>query len=104
MNTITIDLSTETYERLKEQARKTGQAPEAFSRHLIELALQPQEPPSPQTVREALHASGRARPLSETLRRKIVPGITLDEVRTILTQASGPSLTEIIEEHRGRRP
>ena len=102
MNTITIDLSTETYQRLKEQARKTGQAPEAFSRHVIELALQ-SESPSPQTVREALHASGRARPLSETLRRKIVPGITLDEVRAILTQASGPSLTEIIEEHRGRR-
>ncbi len=103
MGTIMIDLPPETYKRLKEQARKASQAPEVFGQHLIETALRTPEATSPRTVREALYATGRARPLSKTLRRKIIPGITLDEVRAILAKAPGPSLSDIIEEQRGTR-
>lgn len=104
MSTIVIDVSAETYRRLEEQARRVGKAPETFTRELVESALEAREEAQPKTAREVLLAMGRVRPLSETLRRKIIPGVTLDEVRAALTQAAGPSLSEIILEQRGPKP
>jgi plasmid stability protein len=101
MNTITIDLSPETYKRLEEQAQKVGQAVEVLSRELLEAALKSSEVVRPCTTREVLQAAGRARPLSEALRSKILPDVTLDEVRAILAHAAGPSLSDIIQEQRG---
>jgi predicted DNA-binding protein len=101
MSMIVIDLPIETYKRLKAQARKAGKPPETFMREALESALQAGEQAQPKTARDALVAMGRVRPLSESLRRKIIPGVTLDEVRAALTQASGPSLREIIIEQRG---
>jgi len=103
MNTIMIDLPPETYKRLEEQAHRTGQAPEALGRKLLETALQEWGTTRPRTAREILQATGRTRSLSATLRDKIIPGVTLDEVRTILSQTSGPSLSEIINEQRGMK-
>jgi len=103
MTTITIDLPPETYKRLEEHARRAGQTPEVLSRELLETALQARDAAQSRTARDILHAAGRLRPLSATLRRKIIPGVTLDEVRTILTQAAGPSLSDIIREQRGTK-
>ena len=103
MHTVHIDLSPETYKQLEEQARKTGQAPEALGRNLLETALQAREVTPTHTAREVLHAAGRARSLSATLRSKIIPGVTLDEVRMALTHAAEPSLSELISEQRGPR-
>jgi predicted DNA-binding protein len=103
MNTITIDIPPETYRRLEEQSRRAGKAPETFTRELLELALQANEEIQPQTARAVLQAAGRVRLLSDNLRRKIIPGVTLDEVRTILSQAAGPTLSEIIQEQRGAK-
>jgi hypothetical protein len=104
MSTIVIEVPPETYRQLQEQSRRAGKAPEVFSRELLETALQAYDQEAqPRTTREVLSASGRVRPLSENLRRKIIPGVTLDEVRTILRQAPGPSLSEIILEQRGTR-
>jgi hypothetical protein len=89
MNTLTIDLSPETYKRLEERTESgpsTGSAGERTPRN----SAADRRTPSP--------ANG---PLSPTLRNKIIPGVTLDEVRTILSQATGPSLGEIINEQRG---
>ncbi|MBI3801182.1 MAG: hypothetical protein HY268_29950 [Deltaproteobacteria bacterium] len=74
---------------------------EVLSRELLEAALQSSEVAHPRTTREVLQATGRTRSLSATLRRKIVPGVTLDEVRAILAHAAGPSLSDIIQEQRG---
>ncbi|MEW6297649.1 MAG: hypothetical protein AB1671_07910 [Thermodesulfobacteriota bacterium] len=104
MSTITIDLPPETSKRLEEQARRSGQAPEALGRELLEMALRAREAAHLPTTREVLQAAGRIRPLSPTLRGKIIPGVTLDEVRQILTQAPGSSLSEIIREQRGTAP
>jgi predicted transcriptional regulator len=101
MNTITIDLSPETYRRLEEQAQRAGQAVEVLSRTLLETALKSQEEARPRTTREVLQAAGRARPLSDTLRNKILPGVTLDEVRSILAHAAGASLSDIVNEQQG---
>lgn len=101
MSTIVIDISPETYRLLEEQARDAGKAPEALTRELIETALRESRPPAPQGARDVLEALDRVRPLSDTLRAKIIPDVTLDEVRAALTQAAGPSLSETVLEGRG---
>ena len=103
MHTIRIDLPPETYRRLEEQARRAGQAPEALSCQLLETALQACEATQLRTSREVLQAANRVRPLGATLRRKIIPGVTLEEVRAALAHTAGPSLSDIISEQRGPR-
>ncbi|MCP4396511.1 MAG: hypothetical protein GY801_04235 [bacterium] len=101
MSAITIDISSETYKKLAEQARHTGKKIEVLSSELLEDALTSREAARPKTVREVLQAKGQVRPLGDTLRRRIIPGVTLDQVRKALTQAGGPSLSEIILAQRG---
>ena len=104
MPTITIDLSSETYQRLAAYARRVCQTPEVLGREWLEAALQACEAAPPRTARDVLQAAGRVRALSPTLRSKIIPGVTLDEVRTILAHTPGPSLSDIIQEQRGTKP
>ena len=73
------------------------------SREVIETALLAREKAQPQSTAEVLRAAGRIRPLSEALRGRIIPGVTLDEIRSALSEAAGPSLSEIIDEQRGPR-
>ena len=101
MSTLIIDISPETYKQLEERSRRAGKAPEVFTRELLETALQTDQEVHPRTTREVLGAVGRVRPLSEALRRKIIPGVTLAEAQTILAQSAGPTLSEIIREQRG---
>jgi predicted DNA-binding protein len=101
MNTIVIDIPPETHKRLEAQARREGKTLKALTRELIETALQTCEGAGPKTALEVLQSAGRVHPLSETLRRKIIPGVTLDEVRKALSQAAGPSLSELVVEQRG---
>ena len=103
MSTIVIDIPPETYKQLEEQSRQAGKAPEVFTRELLETALQTYQEAQLRTTREVLRTLGRARPLSEKLRRKIIPGVTLAEVQSILAQAPGPTLSEIIHEQRESR-
>lgn len=103
MSAITIDLPTETYERLEAQARSTGKDPATLSRDLLVSALQGCESARAQTASDLLRAAGRVRPLSKSLRDKIIPAVTLDDTRAILKQASGPSLSEIIQDQRGAK-
>jgi predicted transcriptional regulator len=104
MPTIVIDLSPEMYRRLQEEARHVGKAPEAFTRELLETPLHAQEEPRSRTAWEVLQAAGRVHPLSEALRRQIIPGVSLDELRRVLTEAAGPTLSAIILEQRGPKP
>jgi predicted DNA-binding protein len=104
MNPIVIDLPAETRKRLEEQAHKVGKSTEIYVREIVESALHVREQNQPKTAREVLVALGRVQPLSERLRRKIIPGVTLDEVRAALTQANGSPLSQIILEQRGPKP
>jgi hypothetical protein len=100
MPTIVIDLSPAIYRRLEEEARQVGKAPEAFTHDFLGAALHAQEEPRPRTAREVLKAAGRIHPLSELLRRQIIPGVPLDEVRRALSRAAGPTLSTIVLEQR----
>ena len=101
MSTVMIDLPTETYKRLQYQAHRVGKPPEIFMRDVLESALQVSEQASPITTRDILATMGRIRPLSQMLRRKIIPGVTLEEARAALTRANDPPLSELILEQRG---
>ena len=101
MPTMVINIPAEIYKQLEAQARQAGTTPEALTRDLLETALHAQETSQPHTAREVLQAAGRVRPLSDALRRQIIPGVTLDEVRKALSHASGPALSDIIQEQRG---
>jgi hypothetical protein len=101
LNTKAVYIPQETYRRVARRAHKMGKAPDDWTREVIEAALQSGEHARPQTTIEVLQAAGRIRPLSETLRHKIIPGVTLEEVRSALSEAPGPSLSEIIVELRG---
>jgi plasmid stability protein len=101
MPTMLIHLPTDLYEQLKIQARQAGTTPEALTRELLQTALHAHEKPQLHTAREVLQSAGRVRPLSDALRRQIIPGVTLEEVRQALSQAVGPTLSEIIQDQRG---
>jgi hypothetical protein len=103
MNTLVVDVSEETYRLLEERARSAGKAPEVLGRELIERALRGSDLPVPRSARDVLEMADRTRPLSDTLRQRIIPGVTLDEVRTAVLEAGGRSLSEIVLEQRGAK-
>jgi len=103
VSTLVIDLPPETYKRPQERARQLGQAPEVLSRALLKAALQSSEVTQPLAARAVLEAAGRIRPLSATLRRTILPGVTLDEVRALFSHAAGPALSDLIQAQRGAK-
>jgi len=106
MNTLAIELPPETYQRLRERARRVGQPPESLIQDLVEKALREErvgEEPA-ENAQQILEASGRIRPLSEALRRRIIRGVTLEEVRSALGRVGGPSLSELVLEQRGPKP
>ena len=100
MGILIIELSPKAYQSLQERARRAGKPPQTLSQEILEKVLREEAQP-PRTAREILEASGRLRPLGPLLRRRIIPGVTLEEVRTSLAKAEGPSLSEIVLEQRG---
>ena len=103
MSTITIELPFLTYQTLEEQARRAGKPTEALTVELIERGLQTPNLDTVATTREVLSQAGRISPLSDALRRKIIPDVPLDQVRAALNQAGGPPLSELIDEQRGAK-
>lgn len=103
MNTLAIELPPETYQRLQERARRMGKPPESLIKDLVEKALREEkmEEKVGESTRQILEASGRVHPLSDALRRRIIYGVTLEEVRNALSRTSSPSLGEIVLEQRG---
>jgi plasmid stability protein len=104
MSIITIDIPSEVYKQLEEEARKAGKSPETLTRELLEAALHSREEGETGKVREILQGVGHVRSLGDSLKRKIIPGVTLEEVRKAMMRAGGPSLSEIVSEQRGLKP
>ena len=107
---IVLRLPSTRYRRLQEWAGRVGKTPELLSREIVEQALQQHalppagvvlNAPPLRTARQILQAAGRVRSLSPALQQRIIPGVTLEEVRASLARAGGQSLSEIILEQRG---
>lgn len=100
MATVVIELPPETYAALQDRAERAGKSLEALSRELLETALQHQAAPA-RSTREILEAAGMLREIGPTLQSKIIPGVTLEDVREALSRGGGPPLSEILLEQRG---
>ena len=103
MSKMVLDVPPDIYQLLRDRADRSGQPPESVTLDILKAALRPRKQtgrPAPRTAREILQAAGRVRPLSEDLRRRIIPGVTLEEVRAAISQAGGPPLSEIIISQR----
>jgi hypothetical protein len=98
---ITVRLPPTPYHHLQELARQAGKSPESLTQEIVERALEETMSPASstsRTARQILEATGRLRSLSPSLLQRIIPGVTLEEVRASLDKAGGPSLSEIISD------
>jgi len=103
MESITVTLSPHLYQRLQEKAVQAGTVIEKFTSTLVAVALQKEVEPGDDTreaVRFTLQATGRVSSLSDALRSKIMPDVTLEEVQIALSRAGGRSLNTLIQEQR----
>ena len=102
---ILVRLRPRPYRRLEEWAQRVGKTPESLTQEIVEQALRESaclDGPT-RTTREILQSTGRVRVVGEALRRRIIPGVTLDEVRASLARAGGPSLSETVLAQRDSR-
>ncbi len=93
---LTIRLPAELHRRLEARARARGQP---LDQVVVEELARGLETERERTL-EALRSTGLIRPLSEGLRRLIIPGVTHEEVRQILSRTGGKALSEIVIEQR----
>lgn len=100
METLTVRLSSEAYQALRERASKEGKSIEDLTGEMLEKAVV-KGVNGMAGAREILEAAGRVRPLGSALRQRIIAGVSLEQVRRSLAQVEGPSLSEIILEQRG---
>ena len=112
MSTMVIDVPSTIYEHLQHEAARTGKSPEAIALELLVATYAPAlDKPQrssngmhltpTKAARQILEEAGLIVSLSSTLKSMIIPGVTLDEVQDILTETSGPSLIEILDQQRG---
>ncbi|MBI3739771.1 MAG: hypothetical protein HY258_12045 [Chloroflexi bacterium] len=91
--------------RLEKQARAEGKEPETLVVEIVEQKLaQTEEEHQTERFRQhiqALYEAGVLVELSDKLKARIIPGVTHEEVRAILSRAGGKPLSEIIGEQRG---
>jgi hypothetical protein len=100
MTTLHLSLSEATYERLRRRADRLGKEPEQVAKELVEASLG-DEKAGPRASREIFEAAGLLVPLSDELRKMIIPGVTLEEVQAAYGSMPGPSLSDIVIEQRG---
>ncbi|MBI3959149.1 MAG: hypothetical protein HY328_10090 [Chloroflexi bacterium] len=107
MNTLVITVADNTLHNLEQQAHSAGKSSAQIAAELIEdvfgSTVNGKEAENTKTIRDRLYETGLFEPLGDELRSLIIPGVTLAEVREILSSVEGPSLSEILDEHRGPR-
>lgn len=103
MTILTLELSSEQYERLRAEAGRLGKPEEELAREWVAERLEKPEPKSErERAREALRNAGLlAEPTPEMKKRASRSKATLEEVRAALDRAGGKPLSEIILEQRG---
>lgn len=103
MANLTLELSSELYERLREEAEKAGKRPEVVAREWLaeRLGSSPEKSEKERAI-EKLRADGLLTELSaEEKKRAARSAATLEEVSAALDRAGGKPLSELILEMRG---
>ena len=102
MTTLTIDLPTDVYERLRAAAEQQHVTVESIAQEWLTERSAATKTSERERLRAALRAAGRLGELSpEEKLRAAQSTLTLEEARAILDRAGGKPLSEIILEMRG---
>ncbi len=102
----TLSIPPDLYARLQEYAAATGKRLEQAVAELLERDLRRIKPKT-ETERflAAMKKAGvTVRPLSDDLRKLILPGVKHEEVEAAFARAGGKPLSEIVMEQRGPLP
>jgi len=101
MTTLTIDLPSDLYERLRAEAERAGKPPATVAREWLAERLPPAASER-ELIREALRAAGLLVEFSpEEIAQARAVTVTLEEVSAALDRAGGRPLSEIVLEQRG---
>lgn len=106
MTVLTVQLSSDAYRRLREEATRLGKSPQAVaSEWLVEkLSLAVAAPAGERELaRQVLREAGLLTELGLHLRERADARVCLDDVSAALERAGGKSLSEIVLEQRGAK-
>jgi plasmid stability protein len=103
MTAVTIDLPTDVYQRLHDEASRAGKSVEAIAQELlIERLVSPVPVSERERATEILRAAGLlTEPGPEMKARAARSTATLEEVRAAFARSPGKPLSEIVIEQRG---
>lgn len=106
MTTLTLELTPDVYERLRQEATRQGKSIKHAAQELLteQLLAPPVSPPlsERERVREALRAAGLLAELGPEMKKRAAQAtMTLEEVQAALDRAGGQPLSELILDMRG---
>lgn len=103
MTTLILELPVDVYNQLREMAKTAGKSVETLAQEwLVERAKPTPAKTDRERAREVLKAAGLLAELGpESKKLAESSTATLEEVQKMLSQAGGPSLSELIIEQRG---
>lgn len=107
MTTLTLEVPSNLYQRLSEEANRLGKSPQLIAQELLVerlTTLKPALETEREKVSHILREAGLLSELGPTLRQRAEAATaTLEEVRNALDQASSKPLSEIVLEQRRSR-
>jgi hypothetical protein len=104
MTVLTVQLSSDEYRRLREEAIRLGKSPQAVAAEwLVERLGLPAAAPvgDRELARETLRVAGLLAELGPHLRERADPTVHLEDVNEALGRAGGKPLSEVVLEQRG---
>ena len=106
MTVLTVQLSPEAYQRLREEAVRLGKSPQAVAAEwLVEKLNLPAAASAGdrELARQTLRAAGLLAELGPHLRERADPTVRLEDVNEALGRAGGKPLSEVVLEQRGAK-
>ena len=107
MTTLTLEVPSDLYQRLSEEANRLGKSPQLIAQELLVerlTTLKPAVENEREKVSQSLREAGLLSELGPNLRQRAETATaTLEEVRNALDQAGGKPLSEIVLEQRRSR-
>jgi len=107
MTTLTLEVPSNLYQRLSEEATRLGKSPQLIAQELLVerlTTLKPAVENEREKVSQILREAGLLSELGPNLRQRAETATaTLEEVRNALDQAGGKPLSEIVLEQRRSR-
>lgn len=104
MRTLTLELPTDIYKQLNNEANRLGKSAQLIVQEWVVERLVPKNPPiinNRENARQALRAAGLLAERNPA--RNPSPSMSLEEVNAIFAQLGGKPLSEMVIEQRGAK-